>query len=164
MDGPCSESDPQGAISQPNPQNLPTGPLFGERVSADVTGDPEMKSSCISQTGCHHTDTCPHERLTEEKHAGRRACGMRQRPGWRGAGGGAAVERGAAAWADPRSAVPVWPPPLRPCTSSASAALSAWLGHHLFKHKVVLLRPLSVLEKCLWSSDVTANGLQQSAS
>ena len=81
MDGPCSESDPQGAISQPNPQNLPTGPLFGERVSADVTGDPEMKSSCISQTGCHHTDTCPHERLTEEKHAGRRACGMRQRPG-----------------------------------------------------------------------------------
>lgn len=75
MDGPCGESDPQGAISQPNPQNLPTGPLFGERVSADVTGDPEMKSSRISQTGCHHTDMCLHERLTEEKHTGRRACG-----------------------------------------------------------------------------------------
>ena len=32
MDGPCGESEPREAISWPNPQNLPTGPLFGERV------------------------------------------------------------------------------------------------------------------------------------
>lgn len=32
MDGPCGESEPREAISWPNPQNLPTGPLFEERV------------------------------------------------------------------------------------------------------------------------------------
>ena len=79
---PVVKVSPEKLFHGPTPRTCPRD-LYLKKESVDVIGDPEMKSSCLSQMVSQaHWDVSSEERHRGETPGGEGPVGTRQRPGW----------------------------------------------------------------------------------